>query len=517
MKMILTIGLFGQLVVPVIAQNVIQNTYTFEPINSWMWYRGATNDVNGFTMLSRPLDMDTDTMLRIGLLRTDAVGALLETRLLRTDGSDAPVHILRSPDGTGWIAGMHSMPPVEDHSARNAAMLMRIDEQDNVEWAEVYPLTTGHSTTVFDIVELSDGGVALLCSKAPWPGEEEVPLVIRCDVNGVVLWCKRLNMERAQLWYMDVLPGDRLILSGGIIDSTGNRDVLLAALEADGAGAWARAFGNGFDDMAKRVVHDPWHGLVVAGYSHVGEAESRGFVLRTDIYGEGQQTFFYGSSAYDAHAFPDGSVMLFARVPESTQMVRLDAEGSPLWATALDVLIGEGRLLPYAEGSHFAYFSGDMMETIALNTFTAQCVSCGQTGDLTEAGEPAVLPEHPVAISTVDIAVINEPVEVSVMPFMVTRSLECSITAVDEHADAAPERSCNRASGGSVTCSGFEAETTVLLDAVGRVAHLPSTVLRSGDPTRFSFQLPDLAPGVYVLTDGRGGCTLPADPFGTER
>jgi hypothetical protein len=488
-------------------QSVIQNTFTVEPFNAWVWYRGAVNSENGFTMLTRPLHQGADTTLNIGVIRTDSSGALLETRTLLPDdgGNDAPVHILRSANGTGWIAGMHSSPafPYGHHT-----LLMRLDQQDDVLWSTFFPLLDDHGTTVFDIVETSDGGVALLSMRVPESGENSIPFIIRVDPGGEVLWTKRLNLAPSTLYYMDVLPNDDLVLSGSLIDSTGHSDLLIVGVSADGSVAWGRAFGGDGNDRAYRTVYDPWYGLVTAGSTTV-DGISRGVILRTDIYAEGQQTRLYGSSVYDAHAFPDGSLMVFASLPGGTNMVRLDASGDPLWATVLELNMGEGRLLPYAESSRFAYFSGDWYETITLNTFTAQCTSCGEPGDLTQTSEAFVLPVQNVVVTTSDISIGTESVQITSASCVVQRSLDCELSipdAIDGPMMPGAQRGCSVNADGLIAFTGFGKGPKVIIDASGRsVRQVELRDERTWGDIK-AIGLPALAPGIYVLADRSAGC-----------
>lgn len=190
--------------------------------------------------------------------RLVVVGAFYDTvdfgggELVSADGRDIFVVVLDLSGDPLWSEALGGA----DHQD---AVATTFDSAGNV-------IVTGHSA----------GTLALPTGTVVSAGADDVVLV-KLDAGGIVLWARGFGDAQDQApTAVTVDAADAIVLAGrfageldlggGSLISEGADDIFMAKLDATGEHLWSRRFGDGQDQVARRVAIDPEGNIILSGH-----------------------------------------------------------------------------------------------------------------------------------------------------------------------------------------------------------------------------------------------------------
>lgn len=483
------------------AQPVIQVSYTIPPFYSAGWFRAAENMQNGLTLTARPVQYDSTDVFDAVLLHTGSDGELLWSTEYDIPGSQAALYITPAGDGGSWVLISHT----PDASTNRYGMLLRVDENDQPMWGWVVDPPDSIEVEFLSMAAYASGGVALIGYVKDLGTQIRQVLITRVHADGSVAWSTRV--EEPGLTVLDavvVRPDEVVSVAGHAIAADGAHGASLTSISGDGSSGWATIYGSGTD--ARGLFYRPDAGYLIMGSSSADSVVS-GLLIHADDFGTATQARLFAHEVINGHPLADGSMVLFFNLPGGiSTMERVDAQGNVPWTAALGTNIGYSQMVPYAEGSRYAFITGDFVQTINVSTFSSQCQSC--SGEPAEAFPPvdATIEQHEPDLQLVPYDLPVVPVSVSTSTFNASGSTACFLWLGLEEADAPAASTCawNAETGRLIVVLPITAPAhAMLLDAAGRMLPAPA-LTRSGEQITVDVHRYAMSPGVYLLRVGDG-------------
>ena len=201
-----------------------------------------------------------------------------------------------------------------------------------------------------DVVELTDGGIAVVGYSTSFGNGSDDILVMKLDANGELLWAKMLEGWGSEKGFGIVETTDGgIALTGSStgFSTVGEADVLVAKVDADGSLLWARTIGGVSAEQCYRIAEATDGSLLLVGESEsFGAGGTDALVVKLDLQGELLWFRTFGGTGDDyARAVavaPDGSVAVigFTNSNRSSSaydvlVFALDADGDVLWSETI--------------------------------------------------------------------------------------------------------------------------------------------------------------------------------------
>lgn len=142
-----------------------------------------------------------------------------------------------------------------DNSVANShTYLLVLDANGNEVFTKIYDTAT--IDTGYDLIELSDGGFAIVGTvKYPTTGVRDI-LIVRTDLNGNVLWDRIYGGVADEIGSSIVELSNGDLIVGGTTTSfgAGAEDMYLLRVNASGEVVWEKTFGDSLRDVGAGVV-----------------------------------------------------------------------------------------------------------------------------------------------------------------------------------------------------------------------------------------------------------------------
>lgn len=211
-------------------------------------------------------DRDYDVIL-IGI---DSLGEERWTRTYGGAGYDHFEVIRRTSDG-GYIIGGGTTLPATSHDVQ---WVLRTDAAGDTLWTRVFPSPGyGHADA---IAESPDGGFVMAGGFDERPGERPVDLIVRkMDARGDTLWTWRYGGPEIAVYpeWIEPLPGGGYIIAGARCEPCSPRqpnwdtnfDAFVVRLTEAGDTVWTRRLGGDANDLAYFVTVTSRGTLMVGG------------------------------------------------------------------------------------------------------------------------------------------------------------------------------------------------------------------------------------------------------------
>ncbi|WP_010476899.1 pentapeptide repeat-containing protein [Thermococcus zilligii] len=215
--------------------------------------------------------------------------------------------------------------------------VLRLDEDGNIKWQKTYG---GSKEDGVRAVALTPNGDIIIAgyTKSFGTGEKDV-WVLRLDANGNVKWQKTYGgMRKDGARAVALAPNGDIIVAGyyGATDKFGpHTDVWVLRLDENGNIKWQKTYGRSDHEKARAVALAPNGDIIVAGYTKsFGTGGRAVWVLRLDANGNIKWQKTYGGNENDeAHAVavaPNGDIIV-AGYTES-----FGAGSADVWVLRLD-------------------------------------------------------------------------------------------------------------------------------------------------------------------------------------
>jgi hypothetical protein len=194
------------------------------------------------------------------------------------------------------------------------------------------------------VIELRDGGFAVVGYADAGHATGTDVLLIRLDTNGDTLWTRTYGGD-GEDWGWDVVetPDGGFYIVGYTNPSpNGLDDVLVMRLDGAGNVLWERTFDEGGRDLAWSAALAPSGGVVIAAQSEQGDrAERDAYVLhvgptgdvvwRQIVHAPGDQRVFSIARTEDGAYVVTGTTAIDREATRDAYVVRVDAAGHVAW------------------------------------------------------------------------------------------------------------------------------------------------------------------------------------------
>ena len=217
----------------------------------------------------------------VWLIRTDANGDTLWTKVFSGPGSDYLRSIKETSDG-GFIAtGFHFSVTV----GAPDLWLIRTNSVGDTLWTKIY--NGPHYSYSFDygndVMQTADEGFAVIGRINGLPNTTNTNIwLLRTDSNGDTLWTKEfggLGLEEANS-FQQTADGD-FIIAGYTYDGSSSIDAWLIKTDSNGETIWTEVYGDSSNDQFRSVDITSDGGYAISGYSYsYGSGDSDVWLVR---------------------------------------------------------------------------------------------------------------------------------------------------------------------------------------------------------------------------------------------
>lgn len=475
------------------AQSVFATSYPLTYNNS-IWVRGSTDAFGGFVVSLRSTDTYPASFAS-SLLFTDDEGEVVSLTRYEHGASDLISGVVRSSDGSIYTSGLIR----EQLGQFEAAYLRHHAPNGALDWARAYGIVDADEAQAYHLARATNGD--LYCAGSVSFGAGAFPMIFKTDANGSVLWARQLSADSVAWQFLNILSvsDGGVLLTGRMstIGSTGPR-MALVRMDQDGDLVWARWFDAGLHSELNSALEAPSGGFIAFG--RVVHADSwNGVVVNVDEEGTVTSNLTWGINIKQGVVLLDGSLMLTGAHEDKTVCARL-VGGEVAWSTMLNS-ISEGVLVPFDEGTRFAYLSSELLGDVTIHTLTDECEACDSVpvpwedvGEL-EITSGSFLPP----ITAVELVSAVVPITEVPMALVTQRICDLNADMIAESPMSAVR--CFPAAGG--TELRVEApepfEYAVVVDATGRLLPTGLVTTRTNDGTWTGVIPFTASSGVYVV------------------
>ena len=267
--------------------------------------------------------------------KIDAAGNELWSRAYGCDGADSFYDGVATPDGGCAFAGNYGSYGY----GSGDLYLVRTDAAGDTLWTRTYGGYSGERAYAME--STADGGFIMAGFTESFTAGWRDAYVVKTDSAGNEEWTRTVGGEADdEVWDIAQTAHGGYVATGFVTSAvTGDEDVLLTRLDAEGGVTWSRTYGGADNDRGYCVSEESDGGFLIAGYSgSYGAGATDGWLLKTDAWGELLWSQPYGGGGSEEFTkiihYSDGYVAV-----GSTQswgaggwdfwMVRLTAEGTP--------------------------------------------------------------------------------------------------------------------------------------------------------------------------------------------
>jgi hypothetical protein len=270
------------------------------------------------------------------LVRTDAQGETLWTRVYGSDADDWSFRAIPTADGGCAVVGYAI------RSGRADLTLLKVDDRGDSAWCRTYG---GSSDDLGYGIELCpDSGFIIAGATFSYGTGRPNIYVIRTDALGDTLWTRTYGGAGEEYGFSVAVTRDSGFVIAGWTTSFGARggDVYLIRTDSHGDTLWTRMYGGAGNDYCHTVRQTPDGGYILAGSTFsYGAGGPDLWLVRTDPDGDTLWTRTYGGTGYDLGHSVDlaadggfafaGVTRSFGAGDDDVLLVRTDSLGDTLW------------------------------------------------------------------------------------------------------------------------------------------------------------------------------------------
>jgi uncharacterized delta-60 repeat protein len=247
--------------------------------------------------------------------------------------------VLPTPDGNYFVAASTLKPG----GRVNDIWIFKMDAQGQFLWTHTYG-DREFEDWLGNVQETQDGCYLVTGStESKGAGDKDI-WVLKLDAQGEILWDRTYGGSKSDYAKPTLLTptGDYLISGYTESKGVGERDLWVLKLDAQGELLWDRTYGGSRNDSGTSIELTPDGGYLLAGYTESkGSGEADIWVLKLGAQGELLWDHTYGGNKPDyassVQLTPDGGYLI-AGYTESistgywdTWILKLDAQGEVLW------------------------------------------------------------------------------------------------------------------------------------------------------------------------------------------
>jgi len=278
------------------------------------------------------------------LIRTDANGDTLWTRMFGSEGMDVFADMIVTPDSGCIAVGLTDTPTNFEN-----IYVVKVDKDGNTVFEKNYG--GSEKDVALSIAPSEDGGYVLTGgTKSVSAGEEDL-FLFKIDSNGDSLWFKTYGTAGNDPGYGISPSSDGGFIVTGLYNWS---DAWLLKVNADGDTMWTKTFGGANYEEANLGISAPDSGIIFCGStSSYGSGELDAYLVRTDASGNMLWQKTYGGAGYDEGrkivSNPNGGYIILANTDSQINgefnyfIISVDENGDTLWTKTIGTTGGEDR------------------------------------------------------------------------------------------------------------------------------------------------------------------------------
>ena len=269
------------------------------------------------------------------LIKTDANGDTLWTRVFGTDSMDVGNYVIEDSEGnfvvTGYIGAYVT--------SKANVWLLKVNSDGDSLWSQAY------GDDVLDergfwLQETKDSGYVVAgCRATIFESFNSVVLLLKTDSDGNLQWLETYNPDSTMFGWALGHSVDQTADSGFIIagyfqdENTVNQDVYLIKTDSNGDSLWARTYGGGDEESGWSVEETSDSGFIVTGYTDYNL-----LLLKTDSDGDSLWARTYGGETggwgFQAHQTTDSGYIIcgwYYGNGGDAWLLKTDEYGDTIW------------------------------------------------------------------------------------------------------------------------------------------------------------------------------------------
>jgi len=200
---------------------------------------------------------------------------------------EAAVSLIQTSDGGYAITGLTKSFSAGGHDV----YVVKLDANGNLQWTKT--IGGPESEEGNSLIQTSDGGYAITgFTKSFGTGELDV-YVVKLDANGKLQWTKTIGGKKEDVGTSIIQTSDGGYAIGGYTESfgAGGWDVYLVKLDANGNLQWTKTIGGKGWEAGLSLIQTSDGGYAIAGYtSSFGTGGTDVYVVKLDTHGNLQWT-----------------------------------------------------------------------------------------------------------------------------------------------------------------------------------------------------------------------------------
>jgi len=311
------------------------------------------------------------------IIKTNADGDTLWTRMFGSDGMDVFADLIATPD-SGYIAvGLTDTPNDFEN-----IYVVKVDNDGNT----IYEKNFGgpQKDVGLSIAPAADGGYVITGgTKSVSVGEEDL-FLFKIDAAGDSVWFKTYGTAGNDPGYGINSTDDGGFIVSGLYNWT---DAWLLRTDADGDTLWTKTYGGSDYDEANCPLQTSDNGYIFCGSTaSMGAGELDAYVVKTDSAGNMIWQKTYGGSGYDEGrrivAKPGGGYMILSNTDSQISgefnyyLISADENGDTLWTETIGKNGGEDRAYDLLNISQSEYIiAGSTFDAVNLGEATLTVVN----------------------------------------------------------------------------------------------------------------------------------------------
>jgi hypothetical protein len=259
------------------------------------------------------------------LIKIDANGDTLWTRVYGTSGDEVCYHVLQTPDNGYLLTGLSG----------DSLCLMKTDTTGYVEWTKYY--MDGYDCIGYRACVSSDNGYVIT---GHCHGSLGDVWLLKTDTLGDTLWTGAYGFGSGDDWGQDVLE----VSDGYVIVGTSfytGADVYLLKTDYDGVQLWEKWYGGNMHDAGYSIVPTFDNCYYVVGMYWATTTEADAWVLKINDSGDTLWTKTYGGYGTDYglgivptetdSGFVITGETALPSAPADLYVLKCDAQGDSVW------------------------------------------------------------------------------------------------------------------------------------------------------------------------------------------
>jgi predicted secreted protein len=221
--------------------------------------------------------------------------------------------------------------------------LVKVNAQGDSLWSHSYG--GGYEDAAYCLTPSGDGGFLIAGGTHSFGAGNEDMWLIKVNAQGDSLWSRTYGGYFDERAYSIIPSGDGGFLLAGSTTTfgSGNFDMWLVKVNAQGDSLWSRTFGGGFIDIAHAIISSGDGGFLMAGMtSSFGAGNYDFWLMKVDDQGDSLWSRTYGGSfndyGYSISSAGDGGFLLlgytmsFGAGYQDVWLVKVSAQGDSLWS-----------------------------------------------------------------------------------------------------------------------------------------------------------------------------------------